>query len=212
MVLRRDPICLICREKPSTQVDHIIAKPEGRDTLENLQGLCESCHSRKTISENTPSKVAGTDRAAITIVCGPPGSGKSGYVHKRLKWGDLVLDIDLIYQAISGLPYYQKPECLLPFAFAAEDAIIKKLSLKNDVRHAWIIMGGAKREHRQRLQTKLQPCEMIILNTSPPECLERISKDPRRKDSFHLWEPMIDKWWQDFEKGGGGVESLRVSA
>lgn len=49
LVLARDPICRACQRAPSTDVDHITPKRRGGlDTLENLQGLCGSCHARKT--------------------------------------------------------------------------------------------------------------------------------------------------------------------
>ncbi len=58
IVLARDPICMICREAPSTQVDHIVPRrPEQHAadvTEEELQGLCKPCHSSKTRAENAP--------------------------------------------------------------------------------------------------------------------------------------------------------------
>lgn len=53
-VLARDVICQHngC-ELPATEADHIIPKPKGgQDTMDNLQGLCKPCHSRKTASED----------------------------------------------------------------------------------------------------------------------------------------------------------------
>ena len=42
-------IARLCHgENPSRQVDHKVPKPEGKDTLENLQGGCDGCHSLKT--------------------------------------------------------------------------------------------------------------------------------------------------------------------
>ncbi|MGH8660021.1 MAG: HNH endonuclease [Gammaproteobacteria bacterium] len=49
LVLARDPVCRICQRAPSTDVDHIIPKRRGgADDPSNLQGLCSSCHARKT--------------------------------------------------------------------------------------------------------------------------------------------------------------------
>lgn len=53
-VLRRQPICATdgCNQ-PSSECDHI--KPlrnGGTNSLNNLQGLCHSCHSRKTATED----------------------------------------------------------------------------------------------------------------------------------------------------------------
>jgi 5-methylcytosine-specific restriction protein A len=54
VVLRRDPICKICDSQASTVADHILPAreyPELKWKLDNLQGLCRSCHNKKTISE-----------------------------------------------------------------------------------------------------------------------------------------------------------------
>ena len=52
-VLARDPVCKICGRKPSRHCDHIKPKRTGgKDTPSNLQGLCASCHNRKTATED----------------------------------------------------------------------------------------------------------------------------------------------------------------
>lgn len=55
VVLAEEPLCRHCRTRPATEVDHI--RPHrGDETLmwdrANLQGLCKSCHSRKTATED----------------------------------------------------------------------------------------------------------------------------------------------------------------
>jgi 5-methylcytosine-specific restriction protein A len=52
-VISRDPICRMCRDQLTQEVDHIKRKAEGgTDDMNNLQGLCRACHQDKTISEN----------------------------------------------------------------------------------------------------------------------------------------------------------------
>ncbi len=56
MVLARDPLCVMClaegRTEPSTCVDHIVdLKDGGTNRKDNLQGLCDSCHNRKTATK-----------------------------------------------------------------------------------------------------------------------------------------------------------------
>lgn len=57
MALARDPLCVIClahgHTEASTHVDHIVAlKDGGTHSMDNLQGLCASCHNRKTATED----------------------------------------------------------------------------------------------------------------------------------------------------------------
>ena len=52
LVKVRDPICVVCGRRPTRDIDHILPKTQGgTDDLTNLQGLCKSCHSRKTARE-----------------------------------------------------------------------------------------------------------------------------------------------------------------
>lgn len=54
MILNRDPVCKMCEERgnvsSSTVVDHIqpINKGGAKLNPDNLQGLCFSCHSKKS--------------------------------------------------------------------------------------------------------------------------------------------------------------------
>lgn len=56
MVLAEEPLCREClssgRIEAASDVDHIVAKRRGgTDDRENLQGLCGTCHKRKTLAE-----------------------------------------------------------------------------------------------------------------------------------------------------------------
>jgi 5-methylcytosine-specific restriction protein A len=52
-VLRRDPMCSECGERPSTTAAHVVPRSKGgSDSLLNLRGLCTSCHSRETAARD----------------------------------------------------------------------------------------------------------------------------------------------------------------
>ena len=60
MYLRAHPFCMAnaCQEQ-ANHVDHIIPKSAGgSDAWDNLQGLCHSCHSKKTLRERRPMAVS----------------------------------------------------------------------------------------------------------------------------------------------------------
>jgi 5-methylcytosine-specific restriction enzyme A len=60
--LQKNPYCAVCLKDKvyviATEVDHVIPLKERPDLcveLTNLQGLCKSCHSKKTYLENKGS-------------------------------------------------------------------------------------------------------------------------------------------------------------
>jgi 5-methylcytosine-specific restriction endonuclease McrA len=48
-VLQRDPVCKVCNNALSVEVDHIVNNDDHR--YENLQGICTRCHDEKTQRE-----------------------------------------------------------------------------------------------------------------------------------------------------------------
>lgn len=224
--LSADPLCEPCQlrgvQRPATAVDHIVSIASGGHPFPPLIGLrsmCVSCHSIKTAAldrkggKGVAFKGCGPDGLPldadhpfhdladhrVTLVCGPPGSGKSSYVQSRRKTGDLVLDLDVVMSALSGEDLYQAPVELLPFALHARDAVLDRLRRRHDLRHAWIIAGAATVDERTRIICDLDACT-VLLPVSADVCVARINADPRRPPAERAKHvAAVADWWRRFE-------------
>jgi 5-methylcytosine-specific restriction endonuclease McrA/predicted kinase len=195
----------------AADVDHIMPKHQGgTDADDNLQPLCKRCHALKTEETDTPWLATRymKARVPVTIVTGAPGSGKTTYVKERASWGDLIIDLDAIYVALSGLPWYEKPDVLLPFVLTVRDALLRRLSKESKIRHAWVITSEARQDVLSALSRGLG-AEVIVMDVSPTECILRISRDERRRDKWQLWQPIVDRW---FKRAGVGAKNLQGAA
>lgn len=141
---------------------------------------CDGCRKRNT---------------RVFLVIGPSGSGKSTYVREHAQRGDLILDFDLLFAAISNLPIYDKPPQLTGFVLAARTAIIHEIGLIDHIPHAWIIRNKITRQEVQQMREQLG-AEVIELRESPEECKRRIDADPQRPaEQRKQWHQRIDEWW-----------------
>lgn len=135
----------------------------------------------------------------VTVVCGAPGAGKTRYVQVNATPGDLIVDVDTLFRALSGLPLYDKPPLLLPYVFSARSGVLARLELgdKTDL-SAWIITMGASLADRDGYRARFG-AQVVVLETPVATCIERISQDPRRADQLEEWMPRILKWWRDYQ-------------
>jgi predicted kinase len=138
------------------------------------------------------------------MVCGPPGSGKTSYVLRNKHASDLIVDLDALHVALTGCDMYDKPSGILSYAITARDAVLARLRME-DMRRpgaitgAWIISCSPDRASRDEAR-RLYKAHVIVLETSAHECIRRISHDERRKASWKLWEPMVWKWWDTYQR------------
>ena len=208
MYLRRNPLCLNCLSKgkttAATVVDHIIPH-RGNKTLfwdqGNWQSLCAPCHNAKTFRE-TIGRSWGDQMPSVTVVCGPPGSGKTTWVRGRARSGDLILDLDTIWQALTGLPMYDRPDPLTSFVLAARDTIMRRLLNPSDVLHAWVIKGAPKAREREEFAQGYN-AEIVVLAVPVSECMRRIALDERRVAD--RWLSIVEGWWSQYEAREGDV-------
>ena len=135
----------------------------------------------------------------VTIVCGAPGSGKTSWAARQMCWGDLILDIDTLYQALTGLPMYDKPQTLLPVVLAIRDAVVAQLNKPNQVQKAFIITTTTKHAEIIAMAQKLKG-RVVVLGTASVTCLQRISADPRRKDKLEQWQQLVKRWFRDWRE------------
>lgn len=132
----------------------------------------------------------------ITILCGPPGSGKSTYVNEHMRRGDLLIDFARLNLAIN--PTLHRAHENLVYIWEARDHLYEQLLKPTKLRRAWIIECAAKRERRQYLRSYFKGSRLIVMETPAHICLDRIAKDATR-DNNADWTHLVHEWWQDYE-------------
>lgn len=85
----------------------------------------------------------------ITVVMGPPASGKSTYVQANRKPGDVVIDFDALSQALGATIPHDRPEPIAQVTFAARTAAIARIFDGIDA-DAWIIQTNLNADAIER--------------------------------------------------------------
>lgn len=134
-----------------------------------------------------------------TLVCGPPLSGKTTYVHTHAHPGDLIVDWDALGVAVSGHPAHRLPPALLGYVAAARDALIDRLTQRRggtEPGAAWIIHTGADTTERDRLAARLS-ATVVLLEVDQAECLRRLHTHPDGRPVAET-TAAITRWWTTY--------------
>lgn len=156
---------------------------------ENIKQVHKACH-------NTIHKHAAIKAKRVFIVYGPPMAGKHTYVKQRAWPGDLIVDIDEIYKAITGLPKYEKPDTLYLNAVGVQNLLIDNIKTRyGRWDNAWIVGGYPDKYKRERLARELG-AEVILIEASKDKCIARLKLDAERHDREREWTGYIEKWFE----------------
>ncbi len=159
---------------------------------DNIVLVHHKCHNE--IHEKT-----GYKQPKVYIIWGSPLAGKTSYVQSVAKYGDLILDIDSLWQAVSGRPKYEKPNRIKDNVFALRDQMLTMITQRRGYwKTAYVIGGYALPNERERLAQRLG-AELIHIDTTKEECMARLAacSDGRKKSE---WEKYISDWWNDYER------------
>ena len=134
----------------------------------------------------------------VYLVYGAPLSGKSTYVKDSMSEGDLVVDMDSIWQCVSGCDRYIKPNRLRSVVFRLRDDLIDMIKYRfGKWSNAYLIGGYPLQSERERLMQELGAREVFI-DTSKEECIERLAADSER--DTEEWLRYIDDWFEKFSR------------
>lgn len=118
----------------------------------------------------------------VYLITGGPCSGKTTFARERMQAGDVLIDIDDIWQQISGQERYIKPDSLKPIVFAARDAQEDKVRTRAGTwRNAFIIKSLPLPMDRRREAEKFG-AEVITLETPKEECIARLHQNPNGRN------------------------------
>lgn len=159
IVLLEEPLCRFCAEEGRTtaaeEVDHIDGNSHnnGRD---NLRPLCRLCHLQRTARDQAFGKFQWRPEwlkpslVPLTIVCGPPASGKTTYVASNAGANDLVIDLDVIASRLSGQPMHSwDVQRWLGPAMRQRNEMLGDLARQSVWPEAWLILSEARAKHRE---------------------------------------------------------------
>ncbi|WP_200411385.1 HNH endonuclease [Virgibacillus salexigens] len=161
---------------------------------DNIELICFDCHNKE-------HKRFGYQGAKeVYLVYGPPMSGKSTLVKQNIERGDLVVDMDALYAAVSMLPSYDKPDNLYTNVIGIHNQLIDNIRTRYGKWHnAWIVGGYADKYKRDRLTDDLS-AELIFCDVSKEECLSRLEQDIDRQYRKDEWTKYINKWFDTYTK------------
>lgn len=202
--LTLEPVCRHCAAMGKTtiaeEVDHIVPLAfGGTDTDDNVQSLCIPCHAVKSAGEDTGKGGASNhptwlspSAVPLTILCGPPCSGKATYVRERADADDLVIDLDDIAAGLR--PSYRhcssaRDPDLLNRSIRVRNALLGSLARRTQGK-AWFIVAAPTAAERDWWGRQLGG-EVVLLDPGREECKRRAlaRQTPaaaRGVDAWHL--------------------------
>lgn len=136
----------------------------------------------------------------VFIVYGSPCSGKSTYVQEHKTNNDLVVDLDLIWQAVTAGQPYEKPPRLKGVVFQLRDALYDIVKHRNGKwQDAYIVTGGAMRGDRERLMQLVGGTDLVHVQATKEECIDRLQQRGLREELHNAWLGYIEEWFEKFQ-------------
>lgn len=216
ILLRDDFTCQLCGHLENNTAllvcDHVDPHRGDPEKFWNgpFQTLCQECHvvhkqsqEQGGVAHAHPEWLR-PSRVPLTLICGPPASGKSKMVAERAGLFDVVIDLDLIAAEMSGgIGHEWSRDDWLGPALRKRNAMLGYLSRSMRRKRAWFIVGEPKADRRQWWVDKLQPVEVIVRLVKPSDCKWFAAQDQDR-DQIKTVD-LIDQWWRDYSPRNGDV-------
>ena len=156
-----------------------------------IQLLHHSCHNR------VHDKLGYTKRE-VYLVYGSPLSGKSTYVKEQSEAGDLIIDIDRIWECVSGQTEHTKPARLNAVVFGLREKLMEMVKYRvGRWNNAYIVGGYPMCAERERI-CKETGAREIFIDTPKETCLERLDMcNDRDKEEYREY---IEQWHKRYTK------------
>ena len=161
---------------------------------ENISFVHHRCH-------NYIHNKLGYSVREVFIVYGAPLSGKRSWVDSVRNNGDLIIDIDSIWECLSGCKRYMKPNRLKSIVFKIRNELLESVKYRNGKwQNVYIIGTYPLISERERLCKELGARE-IFIESSRDECVQRLfsldDNDYRKIDKANYLK-YIDEWFERY--------------
>ena len=193
--------------KPLIKAYDIVAHHKIPLTMANVNDFNVSLNPENImlVSQQAHNEIHGrfgyTAQRKVYYVYGAPCSGKTTFVNSIKGNSDLVVDMDNIWQCITGGQRYDKPNALKQNAFAVRDCLLDAVKTRSGKwERAFVIEGGARKSDRER-RIALLGAEAIYIDTDKETCLKRLASDENRTQlQKEQWNIYINDWFEEYQE------------
>jgi 5-methylcytosine-specific restriction endonuclease McrA len=164
---------------------------------ENIAILHWNCHN-----EIHGRFTGGIPEKKVYLITGAPCSGKTSFVRERIQPNDLILDIDDLWQTISGQPRYTKPNSLKTLVFAVREELKGLIGRGAGTwRNAFIVEALPVKMDRQREieRYKAHNVEIITMAATQEVCLQRLYANANGRD-IKQYESYIKEYFERYSE------------
>lgn len=190
--------------KPMLQSYDIVAHHIKPLTLQNVNDYAISLNPENIllVSQRAHNEIHARfgycTQRKVYIVHGAPCSGKSSFVDSIKGNSDLVVDIDNLWEAVTGKRYY-KPPALKANVFAMRDALLETVKTRaGNWERCFIIEGLPYRAERDR-RRDIYGAELIYIDTDREMCLQRLQADESRREYAQEWRKYIEDYFTRYQ-------------
>lgn len=159
---------------------------------DNIQVICHRCHN-KVHDRWQGGKPTGTRH--IYVVWGSPCAGKSQYVRDSAGDGDLIIDIDRLYEAMS---VGNNRMGIKVNVLGVYRSLMDMVKTRNGRwRSAWIVRTLPLNIDRESILRELGGAELIHIDTDRDACLVEA------KARGGEWVEWVEKYWDRYQEPEG---------
>lgn len=190
--------------KPLLHVYEVIAHHIKPLTLQNINDFSISLNPENIMlvsyaaHNEIHARFGHSAQRKVYIVYGAPCSGKTSFVNSIKGNSDLIVDIDNLWEAVTGKRYY-KPNALKANVFAMRDTLLETVRTRaGNWERCFIIEGLPYKAERER-RTAVYGAELIYIDTGRETCLRRLQADENRREYETEWRKYIDDYFARYQ-------------
>lgn len=136
----------------------------------------------------------------VYLIHGSPYSGKLTFVNESKMPGDLVCDMNLIWQMVTGGELNNKPNFLTSVVFNIRDFMYEQIKMRAGKWFAAYVTTTEPRQGSRERICRALGAEPIHIPCTREIALNRLKNDCKREDFEAEWEEYINNYFERYEE------------